>query len=152
MEIRLREAVAADADFIYRVVETTMRSYVEQVWGAFNEATNRENIAKSIASRIYSIIEVDGGDAGVLAVEREDTHIQLAQLFILPSHQNRGIGTALVRQLIGEARAAGKPLRLRVLSVNPARRLYEREGFRITSTTPERFYMERDDSPASSRS
>ena len=141
-DIRLREAVAADADFVYRVVETTMRAYVEQVWGSFSEETNRENISKSIASRIYSIIEADGRDIGVFAVEREETHIQLAQSFLLPSHQNRGIGTTLVRALIDEARAAGKPLRLRVLSVNPARRLYEREGFRVTSTTPERYYME----------
>ena len=142
MDIRLRQAITADADFIYQVVETTMRAYVEQVWGTFSEETNRENIAKSIASRIYSIIEVDGRDIGVFAVEREETHIQLAQIFILPSHQNRGIGTMLVRTLIEEARAARKPLRLRVLSVNPARKLYEREGFRVTSTTPERYYME----------
>ena len=142
MDIRLREAAAADADFIYEVVEKTMRDYVEQVWGSFNEATNRENIAKSIAARIYSIIEVDGSDVGAFAVEREDTHIQLAQLFILPSHQNRGIGTTLVRELIVEAKRVSKPLRLRVLSVNPARRLYEREGFRVVSTTPERYYME----------
>jgi hypothetical protein len=26
--------------------------------------------------------------------------------------------------------------------VNPVRRLYEREGFRVVSTTPERLYME----------
>lgn len=41
-----------------------------------------------------------------------------------------------------EARQAGKPVRLRLLAVNPARRLYEREGFRVSSTTPERIYME----------
>ena len=142
MDIRLREAIATDADLIYRVVETTMRAYVEQVWGTFSEETTRENIATSIASRNYSIIEADGTDAGVLAVEREATHIQLAQIFILPSHQNQGIGTMLVRALIAEARAAGKPLRLRVLSVNPARKLYEREGFRATWITPQRYYME----------
>jgi hypothetical protein len=47
-----------------------------------------------------------------------------------------------VRDLIAEARSCGKPLRLRVLSVNRARRLYEREGFRVTESTPERYYME----------
>ena len=141
-DIRLREAVIGDADFVFRVVEMTMRAYIEQVWGSFSEEMTRANIAKSIASGIYSIIEADGMDAGVFAVEREDTHIQLAQIFILPSHQNRGIGTRLVRGLIAEARVARKPLRLRVLSVNPARRLYEREGFRVTEATPERYYME----------
>jgi GNAT superfamily N-acetyltransferase len=66
----------------------------------------------------------------------------LTQMYLLPSHQNRGIGTSLIRKLALEAKESGRPLRLRVLSVNPARRLYEREGFRVTSVTPERVFME----------
>jgi len=34
------------------------------------------------------------------------------------------------------------PLRLRFLKSNPALCLYERLGFRVSSTTPERVYME----------
>ena len=141
-QIQLRKAAAADADFIYALVEKTMRGYVEQIWGDFSEDYNRRNIVESIASGIYSIIVVDGREVGALAVEREDTHIQLTQLYVLPEYQNQGIGTSLVRQLAQEAKKVKKPLRLRVLSVNPARKLYEREGFRVTSETPERFFME----------
>jgi GNAT superfamily N-acetyltransferase len=140
--IRLRQATAADADFIYRVVETTMRGYVERIWGSFSEEYNRKNIAESIGSGIYSLIEHEGLAVGALAVERHATHIQLTQIYILPSHQNRGIGTSLVRELAREAKETGRPLRLRVLSVNPARTLYEREGFKVTSVTPERVFME----------
>jgi len=140
--IRLRQAEATDADFIYRVVEATMRDYVEQIWGSFSEDYNRKNTAESIAAGICSVIEWEGQDIGVLAVERHPTHIQLAQIYILPSHQNRGIGTRLIRDLAREARESGRPLRLRVLSVNPARRLYEREGFKVTSITLERVFME----------
>lgn len=64
------------------------------------------------------------------------------QIYIAPAHQNRGIGTSLIRELAREARGSGKPLRLRLLSVNPARRLYEREGFKVTLVTPERIFME----------
>ena len=119
-----------------------MRRYVEQIWGSFSEEYNRKDIARSIASGIYSIIEWEGQDIGALAVERHPTHIQLTQIFIVPSHQNRGIGTALIRELAREAKESRKPLRLLVLSVNPARRLYEREGFRVTSVTPQRVFME----------
>ena len=142
MKIECRIATPGDADFIYRVVEITMRRYVEQTWGSFPEDGNRKAAAEKIAAGIYSVIQTDGEDVGALAVERHSTHIQLDQLFILPSHQNRGIGASLVRELAREARKAGIPLRLRVLAVNPARKLYEREGFRVTSTTPERVYME----------
>lgn len=140
--VRLRAADASDAEFIYRLVEATMRGYVEQIWGSFSEDYNRKNIADSLAAGIYSVIGLDGEDIGALAVERLPTHIQLTQMYVLPSHQNRGIGTSLVRALAREAKASGRPLRLRVLSVNPARRLYEREGFRVTSVTPERVFME----------
>jgi GNAT superfamily N-acetyltransferase len=140
--IRLRQAKATDAEFIYGLVEATMRVYVEQIWGSFSEEYNRKNIAESIGTGTYSLIEHEGLDIGALAVERHSTHIQLTQIYILPSHQNRGIGTSLVRELVREAKETGRPLRLRVLSVNPARTLYEREGFMVTSVTPERVLME----------
>jgi hypothetical protein len=41
--------------------------------------------------------------------------------------QNRGIGTALIGDFARQSRAAGRPLCLWVLSVDPARRLYERK-------------------------
>lgn len=135
-------ATVAEAEFIYRLIEATMRSYVEQVWGHFDEDRNRTHVAEAIAAGQYSIITLEHEQVGALCVERHPAYIQLSQLFILPEHQRRGIGTSIVRGLINEAHAAKKPLRLRVLSVNPARRLYEREGFRVTSTTPERVYME----------
>jgi ribosomal protein S18 acetylase RimI-like enzyme len=90
----------------------------------------------------YSIIQCRGEDVGAISVERHPDFIKLSQLVILPQHQNKGIGTSLVRELALEARQAGTPLRLRVLKNNPARRFYERLGFRVSSTTPERVYME----------
>jgi hypothetical protein len=48
-----RAASSADADFIYRVVETTMRGYVEKTWGRFDEVVNRKSIAAMIARGEY---------------------------------------------------------------------------------------------------
>src|SRR5687768_9626053 len=142
--VALRQAQATDAEFIYRLVETTMRGYVEQIWGSFSEEYNRKNVDESIAAATYSVIACEGLNIGALAVERHPTHIQLTQMYILPSRQNRGVGTSLIRKLAAEAKQSRRPLRLRVLSVNPARRLYEREGFRVTSLTSERVFMELD--------
>jgi GNAT superfamily N-acetyltransferase len=138
----LRRASTAEAAFVYRVVEATMRGYVEQTWGSFNATLTRQGIAEMIASGNCSIIEFEGEDIGVLSVERRADHVKLDQLFILPSHQNRGIGTSILRAIVREAREGGMPVRLRLLAVNPARRFYEREGFRVISTTRERIYME----------
>ena len=122
-----------------------MRKYNEKQWGSFDVEANRKAIDERIAAGTLEVIRFAGEDIGVLRVERHDGHIQLDQLFILPSHQNRGIGARIVRELIREAREAKKPLRLRVLEVNPARRFYEREGFRVIATTPGRIHMELGD-------
>jgi GNAT superfamily N-acetyltransferase len=141
--ITLRLATREDVIFISRLIEATMRSYVEQTWGSFSRERTRETVEEAIAAKSYSVVQFEDEDIGALAVEREVTHIQLAQIYILPSHQNRGVGTHLIRALVQEAKAAAKPLRVRVLAVNPARRLYEREGFVVTSETLERVFMER---------
>lgn len=88
------------------------------------------------------IIELDGAPIGIEVVERTSDHIRLLQLFIRPTHQRQRIGSELVRQLIDEAQQEKLPLKLRVLKVNPAQRLYQRLGFRVVDTTAEHFYME----------
>jgi len=67
--------------------------------------------------------------------------LMLKKLYILPSHQNRGIGTFLLRRLIERADAGAQAILLRVLRVNPARQLYERNGFRIDRSSEERYFM-----------
>jgi GNAT superfamily N-acetyltransferase len=56
---------------------------------------------------------------------------EVEDLFVLPDHRNRGVGTALLRELERHARVDRfERLSLAVELVNlEARRLYEREGF-----------------------
>ena len=140
--IRLRRATEQDAELAFRITERTMRGYAEQTWGRFDEAAARENAKKMIAAGTYAIIHDAAEDIGVLHVERDRGDLWLAHLFILPEHQRKGIGTRFLRELKQEATGARKPLRLRVLTVNPALRLYQREGFTIFTTTLGRTYMQ----------
>jgi ribosomal protein S18 acetylase RimI-like enzyme len=74
------------------------------------------------------IILNDKNAIGHIIVDR-DKEICLVDLALVPEYRGKGIGTSLLQQLISEAVAAGKLLRLHVLSNNPAIRLYERLGF-----------------------
>ena len=58
--------------------------------------------------------------------------------------QGRGIGTQVMKQLIGEAATAGQAVCLDVVKINRALRLYERLGFRITGEEERKFYMRRE--------
>ena len=78
----------------------------------------------------YDLILLEGRTAGRLWVGRDEEEIHMLDVTVLPWAQGQGVGTALVRGLIGEARATGKRLRHMVFVLNEgARRLYERLGF-----------------------
>jgi ribosomal protein S18 acetylase RimI-like enzyme len=77
----------------------------------------------------WLVIERFGLPAGRLYVHRREKEIRLVDIALLPEHRNAGIGSALLRELIAESTAAGKPLRIHVEKNNPALGLYERLGF-----------------------
>jgi ribosomal protein S18 acetylase RimI-like enzyme len=56
----------------------------------------------------------------------------IAEIDVDPSLRNRGIGSALLDHVEAEARARGyAQISLSTTTINPARRLYERHGFRV---------------------
>lgn len=92
------------------------------------------------AIRIYGIPDV----FQLLQVVRADRRVQtdrpageyhVFELHVDSRYRNRGIGAALLRYAEEDARKGGHRLMsLQVLTSNPARRLYERAGFRVTDT------------------
>jgi ribosomal protein S18 acetylase RimI-like enzyme len=61
---------------------------------------------------------------------------------IVPEHQRNGIGTEIIRRAVAQAREQKISLYLSVLKVNPARRLYERLGFRVIEETTHHLKMQ----------
>ena len=70
-----------------------------------------------------------GNGAGRLYVERNAREHSVIDIALLPEHRGRGLGGALMRDLMDEAAAVGKPLSIHVEKFNPALRLYRRLGF-----------------------
>jgi GNAT superfamily N-acetyltransferase len=138
----LRRAEAEDADFAFRVFEETMREYAIATWGTWREEESRRETVAQVAAGRTEVIELGQVPIGVQLVDRQGTHIQLLQLYIAKEFQRRGFGTQLLERIFVAAREAKLPIRLRVLAVNPARKVYERLGFIVVETTPERFFME----------
>jgi GNAT superfamily N-acetyltransferase len=77
----------------------------------------------------FDVIVVDGQAVGRLYVARWAEEIRVVDIAVLPDYRNRGIGSALLRDLMAEAAAVGKPLSIHVERFNPAVRLYARLGF-----------------------
>lgn len=138
----LRQATDADYEFLYRLHVAAMKDLVARVWG-WDDARQEQFFADHFDPAPSRIIVVDGEDAGVVAVVWGEADAFLASIEILPEYQGRGLGTAIIRHIIAAAEARGLPVRLRVLKINPARRLYERLGFVITGETETHSLMAR---------
>jgi ribosomal protein S18 acetylase RimI-like enzyme len=84
-----------------------------------------------------------GGQAvGRIVIDRAEKEFLLVDVVLLPAHRGRGIGTALMQDLLREAAAARKPVRLSVLKGQRAFRLYQRLGFEKTGEDALRDQME----------
>ena len=85
----------------------------------------------------------DAYAVGVIGWQVKSDQLWLGPIYILPEHQNKRIGTFLVKQFMIRATEKGLPLRLRTLRQNEgAKKLYERLGFKVLSTTDVHWHME----------
>lgn len=142
MAIRRRPAEDADVDFLFALRESSYRAHVEVLFGPWVEDHQRLLLANDMAEAAYEIVEADGVPIGSIALSGHVDHDFLEDIMIVPTHQSRGIGTALMRELMDAARRRGVPLRLSVLDGNRVRSLYERLGFRVTLIVPPRTKLE----------
>lgn len=136
----LRAASQADFEFLYNLKKSCLEDYVAATWG-WDESFQRSHFVHHFNPANTSIIIVDGTDVGELSLEERAGGIYLAGIYILPSYQGKGLGTAILQELIEHAQAQKLALRLQVLRVNPARGLYERLGFRIVAENETHYQM-----------
>lgn len=139
-EVRLRPATPEDYEEMVLVYASTREPELAQVTWWDDEqklafcrmqyhAQKQEYDARYPDAQ-YDVIVLEGRTAGRVWVGRDADEIHMLDITVLPWAQGRGIGTAVVKTLIEEARASGQHLRHMVFVMNEgARRLYERLGF-----------------------
>lgn len=79
---------------------------------------------------------------GRLYLDRRHDEIRIVDIALLPAYRNRGIGTALLYQILAEATQKGLLVRIHVETFNPALRLYQRLGFVDVETNGVYYLME----------
>jgi ribosomal protein S18 acetylase RimI-like enzyme len=140
-DVQLRPATLDDVDALYLIHRAALGPYVEETWGPWNENWQAEQFREQFDVSIRQVIEEHGRVIGFLDVVDEEERTVLASIRIAPEFQRRGIGTWLIRGVLERAALRGVPVTLRVLRVNPARRLYERLGFEVVDTSDTHYTM-----------
>ena len=92
------------------------------------EAQHRHYV-ENYRDTTYELVLVDGEPAGRLYVARWQDELRIVDVALLPERRGRGVGSALLRELIAEAERAAKPVTIHVEHQNPALTLYRRLGF-----------------------
>ncbi len=141
--ITYRPAIASDRDWLFDLKRATMRDHVAAVYG-WDDAVQRWLFEDKFDPAKMRIIRVEGRDAGMLEVEERADHFYLARIEILPALQNQGLGSTVIRSILEDAEKKTKPVLLQVLRPNPARRLYERLGFRVWNESATHYQMRKE--------
>ena len=137
-----RPAAPADSELTFAIKKAALGPYITQVFG-WDEARQLEFHAEEYLAHNSHILLAHGQPIGWFAAHQEDSLFLIDHLYLLPTVQGQGIGTHILRMLLQTADANGLVVRLDVLKVNPARRLYERCGFSIIGANDHFFHMER---------
>jgi ribosomal protein S18 acetylase RimI-like enzyme len=135
----MRPARPDDFEWFYALRREGFAPYVDQVFGPWDDAYHRP-----IAEREFAQlpVEIVGDGLAYQIVVREADHWFLDEIAVVAAERGRGLGTQLVTDIMTAARAAGMPVRLSVLHVNSAQRLYARLGFRVARVEHPRVKME----------
>lgn len=142
MQITLRKACPEDFDYCASLYFAGMEKTIRDL--NLSMSAQVANFRQRWEATQVRIITLDEASVGWLQSMQAGGALFLAQLFVDTASQRRGIGSEVMRHLIQEATAASQPVTLGVVKANPARRLYERLGFRITHQDERKFYMRRD--------
>lgn len=137
--ITLRPATNADESFLLGLRQSTMSEHLERVGEPSDAAAHHARLQyRYDAARIICL---DGAAIGLLKAYRDETEWCLVQLQITAQYQGRGLGERIIKTLLANAQADALPVSLKVLKGNPAKRLYERLGFREVGADEREFHM-----------
>ncbi|MEU5917137.1 GNAT family N-acetyltransferase [Streptomyces sp. NPDC047141] len=144
----LRPGRPEDVEPMAELRAEAMRPDLERL-GRYDEHRVRRRLREGFSPAHTSVIELDGAFAGCVTVRPYEggDGLYLEHFYLAAETRGRGLGTAVLRALLGRADAAGAPVRLVVLRGSAARRLYEREGFTFESEDPVDVTLVRTPSP-----
>jgi ribosomal protein S18 acetylase RimI-like enzyme len=150
--VALLPVAPGDEQFLYRVYASTRTEELASVpWDEVQkdaflraqfEAQDR-SYREHYSRASFDVVLVDGEPAGRLYLNRGDSEIRIVDIALLPEHRGKGVGSALLRDLLAEADARGKRVTIHVERMNPALRLYERLGFSVAEDKGVYLFLER---------
>lgn len=140
----LRPCTDTDHAWAYALKCDAYREIVERQFGPWDEAFQRDLFDQRCwKPAISQLVIVADAPVGLIAWADRGDHVWLDEIQVVREWRGRGLGSILMRDLLGQAHTLGKSLRLQVLHANTrARALYHRLGFEVVGETATHLVLE----------
>lgn len=149
---RLRQRSEADMPFLCQLYAQTREDELAPVpWTAQQKqafladqfAKQHHHYLQHYPRAQWRVLTCQGAPMGRLYLEQTERELRIMDVSLMPDHRNQGLGTALMRALLGHADDQQLILSLHVEPFNPALRLYQRLGFVHVETRGVYLFMQR---------
>ncbi|MBV7483552.1 GNAT family N-acetyltransferase [Bordetella sp. BOR01] len=132
-----------DFDALADLRAAAMRPSLERL-GRYDPQRSRERLRATFVPAGTRAVELDGRRIGFYTLRHLDGALRLDHLYLLPAECGRGLGSRVMAHIIGQAQAAGLPLRVGALRDSDSNRFYLRHGFVQTGETEWDIEYQRD--------
>ena len=132
--------------FIYNLKKKVYQKYVEKIYGEWNEENQKKLFNKFMKenSKNIELIYLKDKLVGFYnGKTKDDKTFEIGNICIMPEYQNKGIGTAVLKEVLFENK--DKDIILQCFKENPASKLYERMGFKKTIETQTHYTMKKQE-------
>jgi GNAT superfamily N-acetyltransferase len=128
--VALKPALQSDFEDLAALRIEAMRASLERV-GRFDPVRARERLRSGFLPAHTHHIEVDGERVGFVMTRPQGDHVLLDHLYVHPRAQGKGIGGAVLAQILAEADLHALMVRVAALRDSDSNRFYARYGFQL---------------------
>jgi len=142
VELLPMQRTVEESEVAFSLKRDALGPHITAKWG-WDDPYQRAVHAQRWGSKHFFRIVQDGATVGTVAVDEEHDHVRVGEFYVAPTHQNQGIGTAVLRPILHDAAERRLPVRLECLKWNPALSFYKRHGFVVAGENEIHFFLEK---------
>lgn len=136
VEYSFRPATPEDQALLFELYRAVMGGYIEQIWG-WDSQWQKDDFSEHFDPDQITVVLRESQPIGYVQVEKHSYVLYIRMLLLAPEHQKKGLGANLLKWIISSASKQHLGVKLQVFKINaPARRFYERHGFKVVGETP----------------
>ena len=131
-ELSFRNASFDDYEYILKLKELCLKWYIEIIY-SWDTNIQREKTIHELEKHKddMRIILLNNKDVGVTTFYEETGEYVVGLIMVHPDCQGLGFGSKIINEYINIAKKERKRIIIKTYKLNPAKRLYERLGFKI---------------------